>query len=123
MKTAISFLILVLWYISPQDASATCEQWQITTSDGGLIVNNSYQVVVNERDHIDQLNRKYCSQGDRHFCGITFGMPQCAGSEQDLQNRYQQMRTQIQEQCQQNPILCKHPPVAHPAETMGGGRN
>jgi hypothetical protein len=72
MKTAISFLILVLWYISPQDASATMAdnhvRWWVDCQ-------YFYQVVVNERDQIDQLNRKYCSQGDRHFCGITFAMP------------------------------------------------
>jgi hypothetical protein len=132
MKTVILLLILGLCIAASPAGADTCQdndpkklccpQWKMVTSNGGLIFNTSYSALIGERDHTDQLNKKWCGQGDQHFCGITYGPPQCAGTPLN-QERYQEIRRGIQEKCASDPLHCHSPKIAHPAETMGGSRN
>jgi hypothetical protein len=94
MKIISSLLILSFWCISPhlsysaevtcQDGDPTklcCMQWKMELSGGkGMLLDNTYNTLIADRNNTDQKNQRWCSQGDQHFCGITFGPPQCSGN-------------------------------------------
>jgi hypothetical protein len=152
MRAIPLFLSLGLWCIWPHagHAEATCQdgdptklcctQWKMELSGGkGMLLDNTYDRLIADRNRTDQSNKHWCSQGDQHFCGITFGPPQCEGNPvSNTQERFRAIRQKLQEKCQPvctqwdtvsgqwvcftygpPPVGCKSPRIAHPAD---GGR-
>jgi hypothetical protein len=61
-----------------------CLQWRMEVSGPhgkDVLLDNTYAALVAERDHRQQSNQRWCVQGDKNFCDITFGEPQCWGNQ------------------------------------------
>ena len=155
MRIVPSALILSLWCIWPhlghaaeptcQDNDPTklcCTQWKMELSGGkGMLLDNTYDRLIADRNRTDQNNKNWCSHGDQNFCGITFGPPRCEGNPvSNTQEKFREIQQKLQEKCQPKCILwdtvtpngqwqcfaygpspygCHSPPIAHPAD---GGR-
>jgi hypothetical protein len=73
---------------------------EIELSGGrGMLSDSTYDRLMTDCDNIGQKSKSWCAQGDKSYCGITFG-PCEENPASNTQERYRAIQQNLRKKCQ-----------------------